>query len=92
MEFVLQLTIANDGERPSRGEYIATSGPWDRWSVLEITPAADLARDAAGWRILSDLIIPPRQTRTIAVHLRADAASEDQLTFAVREAEPGELR
>ena len=92
MEFVLQLTISNDGARPSRGVYIATSGPWDRWTVLEITPAANLARDAAGWRIVSDLAIPPRETRTIEVHLRADAASEDQLTFAVREAEQDELR
>jgi hypothetical protein len=49
------------------------------------------ARDAAGWHLSSAIDIPPQQAREIEVRIRADAPSEDQLTFAVREAEPGEL-
>ena len=49
------------------------------------------ARDAAGWHISSAIDIPPQQSREIEVRIRADAPSEDQLTFAVREAESGEL-
>ncbi len=91
-EFVLQLSIANDGNRPARGVYIATRGPWDRWTVLGTDPTANFARDATGWRMISDVQIPAHESRSIDVHIRADAPSEDQLTFAVREAEPGELR
>ncbi len=90
-EFVLRLTIANDGDRPAHGVYIATSGPWERWTVLVVQPRGTFARDAAGWHISSAIDIPPRQSRELEVRIRADAASEDQLTFAVREAEPGEL-
>jgi hypothetical protein len=90
-EFVLRLTIANDGDRPARGVYVATSGPWERWTVLAVQPRGTFARDAAGWHIASAIDILPRQSRELEVRIRADAASEDQLTFAVREAEPGEL-
>ena len=92
-EFVLGLTITNDGNRPAHGVYIATSGPWERWTILDLTPPdVSFARDAAGWRILSGNEIAAHGTATIAVHIRADSPSEDQLTFAVREAEPGEIR
>jgi hypothetical protein len=91
-EFVLRLTVTNDGDRAARGVYVATSGPWDRWTILQITPAASFARDAAGWRIIAALEVPPHDSGSIEVHVRADAPSEDQLTFAVREAEVGELR
>jgi hypothetical protein len=90
-EFVLRLSITNDGDRPARGVYIATSGPWDRWTVLQVRPRGTFGRDAAGWHISSALEIPPRQSRGIEVRIRAEAPSEEQLTFAVREAEPGEL-
>ncbi len=38
-EFVLALSIVNDGTRPARGVYVATSGPWDRWTVLDVEPS-----------------------------------------------------
>jgi hypothetical protein len=90
-DFVLRLTITNDGDRPTQGVYVATSGPWDRWTVLEILPAGAFARDAAGWHIVAPLQIPPRQSATLELRITADEPSEEQLTFAVREAEPGEL-
>jgi hypothetical protein len=91
-EFVLRLTIADDGDRAAQGVYIATNGPWDRWTVLDVQPSGTFGRDANGWHIASPLLIPPREARDVEVHLRAEEATEEQLTFAVREAEPGELR
>jgi hypothetical protein len=91
-EFVLRLTIADDGDRAAQGVYIATSGPWDRWTVLDVQPGGTFGRDANGWHIASPLLIPSRETRDVEIHIRADEATEEQLTFAVREAEPGELR
>jgi hypothetical protein len=91
-EFVLRLAVANDCDRPTNGVYIATSGPWDRWSVLEVLPDGMFARDAAGWHIVSPIPIPPHEERVVEVRIRADEPSEEQLTFAVREAEPGEIR
>jgi hypothetical protein len=90
-EFVLALSITNDGSRSAHGVYIATSGPWDRWTVLGVEPDGSFARDAAGWHIVSAVDVPPAETRTILVHTRADEPAQEQLTFAVREAEPGEL-
>jgi hypothetical protein len=90
-EFVVVLSITNDGERPTRGIYVATTGPWERWTVLGVEPAGTFAADAAGWHIVSPLQIPPHEMRMLEVHVRADEATEEQLTFAVREAEPGEL-
>lgn len=90
-EFVLALNVTNDGDHTTRGVYIATSGPWDRWTVLGIEPDGTFARDAAGWHIVSATNVPPTETRTILVHIRADEPDQEQLTFAVREAEPGEL-
>jgi hypothetical protein len=90
-EFVLALSISNEGDRAARGVFIATSGPWDRWTVLSIDPSGDFSRDAAGWRIVSATEIPASETRTLQVHVRADEPAQEQLTFAVREVEPGEL-
>lgn len=90
-EFVLALSVIDDGLRAARGVYIATSGPWDRWTVLSIEPSGTFARDAAGWHIVSAMQVPPAETRTLQVHVRADEPAQEQLTFAVREAEPGEL-
>ena len=90
-EFVVALSITNDGDRAARGIYVATTGPWDRWTVLGIEPSGTFAADATGWHIISPIDIPPHETRTIEIHVRADEATEEQLTFAVREAEPSEL-
>lgn len=83
--------IVNDGDRPSHGVYIATSGPWERWTVLDVQPTGVFARDAAGWHIVSSIDIAPAMTRTLELHIRADEPAQEQLTFAVREAERGEL-
>jgi hypothetical protein len=91
-EFVLALKISNDGDRPARGVYIATSGPWDTWTVLDVQPSGTFSRDAVGWHIISDVQIPTGDSRTIELHVRADQPAQEQLTFAVREAEPGELQ
>ena len=90
-EFVVALSITNDGDRAARGIYVATTGPWDRWTVLGIEPSGTFAADATGWHIISPIDIPPHETRTIQIHVRADEATEEQLTFAVREAERTEL-
>jgi len=90
-EFVLALSVTNDGQREARGVYIATNGPWDRWTVLGVEPDGTFGRDEAGWHIVSSKTVPPAETRTILVHVRADEPAQEQLTFAVREAEAGEL-
>jgi hypothetical protein len=90
-EFVLALRVTNDGARAAHGVYIATSGPWDRWSVLGVEPDGAFDRDAAGWHVVSSISVPPTESRTILVHIRADEPAQEQLTFAVREAEAGEL-
>lgn len=91
-DFLLQLTVANDGERPAHGVYVATSGPWERWTVVEILPSGMFGRDAAGSHIVSPIEISPHESRLVEVRIRADEPSEEQLTFAVREAEPGDIR
>jgi hypothetical protein len=88
---VLALSVTNDGSRPAHGVYIATSGPWDRWTVLGVEPNGSFARDAEGWHIISNEDVPVSETRTVLVHVRSDEPSQEQLTFAVREAEPDEL-
>jgi hypothetical protein len=90
-EFVIQLAVTNAGDRPAHGLYIATSGPWDRYSVLDVQPDGAFGRDAAGWHIVSPVEVPPGATRTVEVRARAEQPSDEQLTFAVREAEPGDL-
>jgi hypothetical protein len=89
--FTLALTIGNDGDRPAEGVYIATTGPWDQWTVLGIEPSGTFDQDAAGWHLISDVEIPPGDSRTVQVHVRADQPAQQQLTFAVREAAPSEL-
>jgi hypothetical protein len=90
-DFTLALTVGNNGDRPAHGVYIATKGPWDRWTVLGIEPSAEFDQDSAGWHLVSDLEIPPGDKRTIQLHVRADEPAQEQLTFAVREAVPSEV-
>ena len=90
-EFVLSLAISNEGQRAAHGVFIATSGPWDRWTVLDIQPSGMIERDAAGWHVVSPIEIAPSETQTLEVHITADEPAQEQLTFALREAEPGEL-
>src|SRR5437764_10838907 len=71
-EFVLSLSISNEGQRAARGVYVATSGPWDRWTVLDIQPSGSISRDAAGWHIVSLIQIPSGDTQTLEMHIRAD--------------------
>src|SRR5258708_13127600 len=80
-EFVLRLTIANDGDRPAHGVYIATSGPWERWTVLAVQPRGTFARDAAGWHISSAIDIPPRQSRELEARIPPAPPTEHQPTF-----------
>ena len=90
--FTLALTIGNSGDRPAEGVYVATTGPWDQWTVLGIEPSGTFDQDAAGWHLISDIEVPPGENRTIQVHVRAEEPAQQQLTFAVREAAPSELR
>lgn len=93
IEFTLRLTVNNDDpSRTAQGIYVATSGPWERWTVMEITPSGTFARDASGWRLISAVQIPARDSRNVDLRIRADEPAEEQLTFAVREAEAGELQ
>ncbi len=89
--FTLALTIANQGDRPAEGIYIATTGPWDQWTVLGVEPSGTFEQDGAGWHLISDVEIPPGDNRTVQLHVRADQPAQQQLTFAVREAAPSEL-
>jgi hypothetical protein len=91
-EFVLRLTVRNEGDRVARGVYIGTTGPWDRYAIRGVAPrGAVLARSAAGWHITSPADIPAGGSITIEVTARADDPGVEQLTFTVREALPGEL-
>jgi hypothetical protein len=90
-EFLLRLRITNGGTRTAHGLYIATSGPWERYTILTVAPVGSVSRDAAGWHIVSPVDAPPGSTITLELRVRADEASDEQLTFAVREADPGEL-
>jgi hypothetical protein len=88
--FTLSLWITNQGSRPTDGIYVATSGPWERYTILAVRPVGSFGRDASGWHFVSPLRIEPGETRPLDVLTRADEASDEELTFAVREAEPSE--
>ena len=88
--FTLSLAVTNQGARATEGVFIATSGPWDLYTVLAVQPSGMFGRDAAGWHFVSPLHIAPGETQALRVEARADQPTEEQLTFAVREAEPGE--
>jgi uncharacterized protein DUF11 len=90
-DFTVAVTVGNDGDRPAHGVYIATAGPWDRWTVLGIEPSGTFDKDAAGWHVISSVDVPPGETRTIQLHVRAEQPAQEQVTFAVREATPMEL-
>src|SRR5260370_28280528 len=49
------LFRSNDGPRLAHGVYVATSGPWERWTVLDIQPSGTFERDAAGWHLISPI-------------------------------------
>jgi hypothetical protein len=91
-DFLLRLIVANDGDRPAHGVYVATSGPWERWTALEVLPSGSFGRDPEGSHIVSGIEISPHDLQIVEVRIRADEASDEQLTFAVREAEPGDIR
>jgi hypothetical protein len=91
-DFVVRLRVANDGDRTAHGVYVATSGPWERWTALEVLPSGMFGRDPAGSHIVSAIEISPHDLQVVEVRVRADEPSQEQLTFAVREAEPGEIR
>jgi hypothetical protein len=59
---------------------------------MEVTPSGAFARDASGWRLISAVQIPAHDSRNVDLRVRADEPAEEQLTFAVREAEAGELQ
>jgi hypothetical protein len=89
--FTLSLAISNDGTRPTEGVYVSTSGQWDRYTVISVRPVGAFVRDATGWHFGSPLRIGPGETQSLTVDARADEPSNEQLTFAVREADPEEL-
>jgi hypothetical protein len=90
-EFTLRLTVSNSGERVAHGVYIATTGPWEQYTVLSVQPSGRVGRDANGWHIVTPLDVPPGSDVVLQVQIRAENPSDERLTFAVREADPGEL-
>ena len=89
--FTLTLAITNEGARAAEGVYVSTSGEWDRYTVLSVRPSGGFVRDATGWHFGSPLRIGPGETQSLMVEARAEEPSSEQLTFAVRESDPGEL-
>ncbi len=85
-DFIISLHITNDGTRSADGIDVATAGPWDRYTVLAIKPTGAFLRYASGWHVLSPIAIAAGETATLDMRVRADEASDEQLTFSVREA------
>jgi hypothetical protein len=71
--------------------YVSTSGPWDKYTVMSVRPTGSFVRDATGWHFGSPLRVGPGETQSLSVEARADEPSDEQLTFAVRESDPGEV-
>ena len=84
--FTIALHITNDGTRSADGVDVATTGPWDRYTVLAVRPTGTFLRYASDWHILSPIAIDPGETATLDLDLRADEPSDEQLSFSVREA------
>lgn len=89
--FTLSLAITNEGSRPTDGVFVSTSGPWDRYTVLNIRPTGTFGRDASGWHVVGPLHVAAGDTQTLQIDARADEPSDEELTFAVRETDPGEV-
>jgi Domain of unknown function DUF11 len=85
-DFTISLRITNGGTRSADGVDVATSGPWDRYTVLAVKPAGGFLRYPSGWHVLSPIAIAAGETATLEIRLRADEPSDEQLTFSVREA------
>jgi hypothetical protein len=83
--FTIALHITNGGTRPADGVDVATTGPWDRYTVLAVRPTGTFLRYASDWHILSPLAIDAGETVTLELDLRTDQPSDEQLTFSVRE-------
>jgi hypothetical protein len=64
---------------------VATTGPWDRYTVLAVRPTGTFLRYATEWHLLSPISIDPGETATIELDLRTDEPSDEQLSFSVRE-------
>jgi hypothetical protein len=89
--FTLSLAITNEGSRATDGVFVSTSGPWDRYTVLAMRPTGTFGRDASGWHFISPLHVAAGDSQTLQIDARADEPSDEQLTFAVREIDPGEV-
>jgi hypothetical protein len=89
--FTLTLAITNEGTRATEGVYVSTTGPWDRYTVLSVKPVGSFERDPSGWHFASPLHVGPGETQSLAIDARADEPSDEQLTFAARESDPGEV-
>jgi hypothetical protein len=84
--FTISLVITNRGARPTSGVDVTVTGPWERYTVLAIEPEARVLRYATAWHLISALRIPPGSSGTLELRLRTDEASDQQLTFAARDA------
>lgn len=83
--FTIALHITNGGTRAADGVDVTTTGPWDRYTVLAVRPTGTFLRYATDWHVLSPIAIDPGETATLALDLRSDEPSDEQLTFSVRE-------
>jgi hypothetical protein len=83
--FTIALHITNGGTRAADGVDVTTTGPWDRYTVLAVRPTGTFLRYASNWHVLSPIAIDPGATATLELDLRTDEASDEQLSFSVRE-------
>lgn len=80
-KLVVELSIENKSDRPIEGLRIFSSGPWGKFTVVNVMPAGNFESGLLGYNIYSRMTVPPGQKRVVSIIAYPNEPGTHDFTF-----------
>lgn len=80
-KLVVELTISNKSDRPIEGLRFFSSGPWGKFTVVNVTPNGRLESGLIGWNVYTSMSVPQGQTRTVSIVAYPNEPGNHEFSF-----------
>lgn len=91
-KLVVELTLENKGERPIEGFSVFSTGPWDKYTIVNVMPGGQYEGGFLGWIFRTAMVVPPGEKRTLNIVAYPNEPGNHEFSFIPHEGEIKRLR
>lgn len=91
-KLVVELTLENKGDRPIEGFRVFSSGPWDKYTIVNVMPGGQYEGGFLGWNFRTAMVVPPGEKRTLNIVAYPNEPGNHNFSFIPHEGETKNLR